>query len=104
MNVSIPLLLHGDLKAAVQDLVERVDPVLHLSLAVRGQQVGALILHLQLERKPPNLVVLQPRPGRRSDGRQKEENTGNHIHYIHMKDKKQFSTEQRLSVCFPDTE
>lgn len=104
MNFSIPLLLHGDLKAAVQDLVERVDPVLHLSLAVRGQQVGALILHLQLEREPPNLVVLQPRPGRRSDERQKKESTGKLVHYIHIKDKKQFSAEQRLSVCVSDIE
>lgn len=65
MNVSVPLLLHGDLEAAVQDLVERVDPVLHLCLAVCGQQVGALILHLQLESKPPDLVVLRPQPKRR---------------------------------------
>ena len=34
VNVSVPLLLHGNLKAAVQDLVECVDPILHLSLAV----------------------------------------------------------------------
>lgn len=59
MNVSIPLLLHGNLKAAVQDFVERVDPILHLCFTVCGQQVGALILHLQLKRESPNLVVLQ---------------------------------------------
>lgn len=34
MNVSVPLLLHGNLKAAVQNLVERVDPVLHLCFAI----------------------------------------------------------------------
>ncbi len=73
MNVSIPLLLHGDLKAAVQDLVERVDPILHLPFAVRSQQVGALILHLKLESKPPNLVVLLPQPRRRLDNREKKE-------------------------------
>lgn len=61
MHVSIPLLLHGDLEAAVQDFVECVDPILHLHLAVRSQQVRALILHLQLEGEPPDLVVLQPR-------------------------------------------
>lgn len=72
MNVSVPLLLHGDLKAAVQDFVERVDPVLHLSFAVRSQQVGALILHLQLKSKPPNLVVLPPQARRRSDERKKK--------------------------------
>lgn len=59
MNVSIPLLLHGDLKAAVEDLVEHVDPVLHLCFTFCSQQVGALILHLQLESKPPNFVVLE---------------------------------------------
>lgn len=59
MNVSIPLLLHGNLKAAVQDFVECVDPILHLSFTVCSQQVGALILHLQLKCKSPNLVVLQ---------------------------------------------
>lgn len=69
MDVSVPLLLHGDLEAAVQDLVERVDPVLHLPLAVRRQQVGALILHLQLESEPPDLVVLPPQAGRRLDKR-----------------------------------
>lgn len=60
MNVSVPLLLHGDLKAAVQDLVERVYPILHLCLAVCSQQVRALILHFQLEGETPHLVVLQP--------------------------------------------
>ncbi len=73
MNVSIPLLLHGNLEAAVQDLVERVDPVLHLSFTVRSQQVGALILHLQLESKPPNLVVLPPQHRRRLDRIRMEE-------------------------------
>lgn len=65
MTVSVPLLLHGDLKAAVQDLVQRVDPILHLPFAIGSQQVGALILHLQLESKPPDLVILQH--GVRSD-------------------------------------
>ena len=59
MKVSIPLLLHGELKAGVQDLVECADPVVHLALAVCGQQVRALILHLQLERKATNFVILK---------------------------------------------
>lgn len=63
VNVSISLLLHGDFKATVQDLIECVDPFLHLRLAVCSQQVGALILHLKLESKPSNLVVLQRRHG-----------------------------------------
>lgn len=84
MNVSIPLLLHGNLKAAVQDLFERVDPILHLSFTVSGQQVGALILHLQLESKPPNLVALPPQRRRRLDKIRKEEKRGekNNMHYI----------------------
>lgn len=63
VNVSVPLLLHGHLEAVVQDLVECVDPVVHLGLAVGRQQVRALILHLQLEGKAPHLVVLQLRKG-----------------------------------------
>lgn len=66
VNVSIPLLLHGDFKAAVQDLIERADPVLHLRLAVCSQQVGALILHLKLESKPSNFVVLQRHRGKKN--------------------------------------
>lgn len=61
MNVSVPLLLHGHLEAVVEDLVQRVDPLVHLGLAVGRQQVGALVLHLQLKGEPPNLVVLQRR-------------------------------------------
>ena len=59
MDVPVPLLLHGDLEAAVEDLVESADPVLHLSLAVGSQQVRALVLHLQLKGKAPHLVILQ---------------------------------------------
>lgn len=59
MQVSVPLLLHGLLKAAVENLVEGADPLLHLRLAVRSQQERALILHLQLEGKPTHFAVLK---------------------------------------------
>lgn len=58
MQVSVPLLLHGLLEAAVEDLVEGADPFLHLTLTVGSQQVRALVLHLQLEGKPPQFAVL----------------------------------------------
>lgn len=59
MQLSVPALLHGLFKAAVQDLVEGSDPVVHLALVVCRQQVRAFILHLQLEGKAPHLTVLQ---------------------------------------------
>lgn len=59
MQVSIPLLLHGLLEAAVENLVEGADPLLHLRLAVRSQQERALILHLQFEGKPTHFAVLK---------------------------------------------
>lgn len=58
MQVSVPLVLHGQLKTAVEDPVEGADPVLHLALGVCGQNIAALVLHLQLERKPPHTIVL----------------------------------------------
>lgn len=59
VQVPVPLLLHGLLEAAVENLVEDGDPLLHLSLAVGSQQVRALVLHLQLEGKAPHLAVLR---------------------------------------------
>ena len=59
MQVSVPLLLHGLLEAAVEDLVEGADPLVHLCLAVRSQQERALILHLQLKGKPAHFAVLE---------------------------------------------
>ncbi len=59
MQVSVPLLLHGLLEAAVEDFVEGADPLVHLCLAVCRQQERALILHLQLKGKPANFAVLQ---------------------------------------------
>lgn len=58
MGLPVPLVLHGDLEAAVEDFVEGVDPVLHLPLAVGRQQIRALILHLQLKGKPPDFGIL----------------------------------------------
>lgn len=59
MQVSVPLLLHGLFEAAVQDLVERADPLLHLRLALCSQQERALILHLQLKGEPAHFAVLE---------------------------------------------
>lgn len=59
VQVPIPLLLHGLFEAAVEDLVEDGDPLLHLCFAVCSQQVRALILHLQLEGKPAHFAVLK---------------------------------------------
>jgi len=59
VQVSVPLLLHGLLKAAVEDLVEGADPLLHLRFAVRGQKKGALVLHLQLKSEPAHFDVLE---------------------------------------------
>lgn len=61
VQVPVPLLLHGLLEAAVEDLVEDGDPLLHLGLAVGSQQVRALVLHLQLEGEAPHLAVLRSR-------------------------------------------
>lgn len=58
MKVSVPLLLHSLFKAAVENLVEGTDPLLHLGFTVRSQQEGALILHLQLKGKPTHFAVL----------------------------------------------
>lgn len=59
MQVSVPLLLHGLFKAAVENLVEGADPLLHLCFAVCSQQERALILHLQLKGKPTHFAVLK---------------------------------------------
>lgn len=59
MQVSVPLLLHGLLEAAVEDLVERADPLLHLRLTVSGQEERALVLHLQLEGEAAHFAVLK---------------------------------------------
>lgn len=59
MQVHIPLLLHGLFKAAVQNLVEGADPLLHLCLTVCSQKERALILHLQLEGEPTHFAVLK---------------------------------------------
>lgn len=59
VQVSVPLLLHGLLKAAVEDLVKCADPLVHLGFTVCSQQERALILHLQLEGKPAHLAVLK---------------------------------------------
>lgn len=59
VQVSVPLLLHGLFKAAVENLVEGADPLLHLRFTVCSQQEGAFILHLQLEGKATHFAVLQ---------------------------------------------
>lgn len=61
MQVPVPLLLHGLLKAAVENLVKCADPLIHLRFTVCSQQECALILHLQLEGKPAHFAVLKSR-------------------------------------------
>lgn len=58
MWLSIPLLLHGELEAAVKYFVQRVDPLLHLTFRVGGQQIRTLILHLQFKCKSAHLIIL----------------------------------------------
>lgn len=57
----VPFLLHGLFKAAVEDLIEGADPLLHLRFAVCSQQERALVLHLQLKGKPAHFAVLEER-------------------------------------------
>lgn len=59
VQVPVPLLLHGLFEAAVEDLVEDGDPLLHLCFTVCSQQVCALILHLQLEGEPAHFAILK---------------------------------------------
>lgn len=59
MQVSVPLLLHGLFEAAVEDLVEGADPLLHLCVTVCSQQEGAFILHLQLKGEAAHFAVLE---------------------------------------------
>lgn len=63
VQVSVSLLLHGLFEAAVEDLVEGADPLVHLCLAVCGQQERALILHLELKGKATHFAVLKEHKG-----------------------------------------
>lgn len=59
IQIAVPFLLHGLFKAAVKNLVQDADPLLHFSFAVGSQQERALILHLQLKRKPTHFAILK---------------------------------------------
>lgn len=61
VQVPVPPLLHGLLKAVVENLVKCADPLVHLRFTVCSQQERALILHLQLESKPAHFAVLKAR-------------------------------------------